>query len=191
MTARKQAKYARAAAKAGRPAQEGIREPSGRLSRSARKEIGADSVAEIRRVRAAAMAGMRDPIWGSELGRLFLSGKINAEQFRAGRQWAHLVARWRAIHCGPKINPKPGLAALFRVGGPTSEGPTVTDTIADQREAAVTGLIDEVLDSFPRGPSDPALVALRECCELDVAPVGYGGMLLLNDGLNHLAGMWG
>lgn len=187
----KQARMLAQQVAAGRKPQEGIREPSGRLSRSARKEVGADSVNEIKRVREAALAGMRDPIWGSELGRLFLNGKINAEQFRAGRQWSQLIARWRAVHVGPRINPKPGLSALFRVGS-CGPGPgSAADILADQREQAIAELVDEVLDSFARGPTDPALVALRECCELDVAPIGYGGLLLLSDGLDHLVALWG
>jgi hypothetical protein len=174
-------------AKAGRKAQIGIREPSGRLSRSARKLLGADSVNEIRRVREAALAGMRDPLWGTQLGRLFLEGKISGEQFRAGRNWAELMEKWRAIHCGPRFNPKPGLSNLFRVGG---GGASVGDIIADPHEATITALVDEVIESFSRGAADPLLIAVRECVELDLAPVGVGGWMLLDEGLAHLADWW-
>lgn len=187
-TARKDAKMARAAARAGRPAEEGIREPSGRLSRSAKRELGPDSVNEIVRMRAAALAGMRDPIWGTQLGRLFLTSKITAQQFRAGRQWCEVVDRWRKVHCGPSFNPKSGMASLHRVSGC---GVKLGDVLDDTRDRAVTALVDEVLTGFDRGAADPALLAMRECCEMDFVPVGYGGMLLLTDGLSRLAEIWG
>lgn len=190
-SARKIAKQSRAelrrAAKAGRPPEEGIREANGRLSRAAKQIVGADSVGEIKRLREAALSGMRDPLWGTQLGRLFLEGKIVAAQFRAGRQWGELIEKWRAIHCGPRFNPKTGLSSLHRVGG---GGVSVGDVIADPREATITAMVDDVLKSFDRGVSDPQLVAVRECVELDLAPVGFGGALLLDDGLNHLADLW-
>lgn len=189
-TARKMAKRARSEAarcSAGRPPEEGIREPSGRLSRAAKKVVGADSVNEIRRLREAALSGMRDPLWGTQIGRLFLEGKVTAAQFRAGRQWGELMEKWRAVHCGPRFNPKTGLSTLHRVGG---GGVSVGDIIADEREAMVTAMVDDVIGSFDRGAADPHLIAVRECVEIDLAPVGYGGTLLLDDGLNHLAGLW-
>lgn len=190
-TARQVAKKARAeirrAAKAGRPPEEGIREPNGRLSRAAQKIVGADSVGEIKRLREAALSGMRDRLWGTQLGRLWLEGKITPQQFRAGRQWDELMGKWRAIHCGPRFNPKAGLANLFRVGG---GGASVGDFVANPHEAMLTAMVDNVIGSFDRGVADPALIAVRECVELDLAPVGFGGKLLLEDGLNHLADLW-
>lgn len=191
VTARQTAKKARAeirrAAKSGRPPEEGIREPNGRLSRAAQKVVGGDSVGEIKRLREAALAGMRDRLWGTQLGRLWLEGKITPQQFRAGRQWDELIGQWRAVHCGPRFNPKAGLSNLFRVGG---GGASVGDFVADPREAMVTTMVDDVINSFDRGAADPGLIAVRECVELDLAPVGFGGKLLLDDGLNHLAELW-
>lgn len=190
-TARQNAKRARAdsrrAAKAGRPPEEGIREPNGRLSRAAQKIVGADSVGEIKRLREAALSGMRDRLWGTQLGRLWLEGKITPHQFRAGQQWEALIGKWRAIHCGPRFNPKAGLSNLFRVSG---GGVSVGEFVADPHEAMVTVMVDEVINSFDRGVADPTLIAVRECVELDLAPVGFGGKLLLDDGLNRLADFW-
>lgn len=190
-TARQNAKRARSeikrAAKGGRPPEEGIREPSGRLSRAAKQIVGADSVGEIKRLREAALSGMRDRLWGTQLGRLWLEGKITAQQFRAGRQWDELMAKWRAVHCGPRFNPKAGLSNLFRVGG---GGASTGDFIANPQEAMTAAMVDEVIESFDRGVTDPQLVAVRQCIELDLAPAGFGGKLLLDDGLYHLADLW-
>jgi hypothetical protein len=172
---------------AGRKPDLGIREPNGRLSRSAKKLLGSDSVNEIYRVRAAALSGAGDRRWGTQLGRLFLEGKITGEQYGAGMGWDRVITRWRAIHCGPQFNPKSGLAVLFRVSG---GGASIGDIVADPVEIETTELVDDVIGSFDRGISDPTLVAVRECVELDQMPVGFGGKLLLDDGLNHLADLW-
>lgn len=184
---REQARILAQQAGAGRKAQVGIREPNGRLSRAAKKLLGSDSVNEIYRVRAAALAGAGDKRWGTQLGRLFLEGKISGEQYGAGRSWDQLMERWRKIHCGPRFNPKAGLANLQRVSG---SGPSLGADEADQREEIVTQMVDDAICSFGRGASDPLLWAVRECVELDQAPVGLGGWMLLYDGLAHLAEWW-
>jgi len=174
-------------AKAGRKAEVGLREPSGRLSRSARKLLGADSVNEIYRVRAAALSGAGDKRWATQLGRLFLEGKISGEQYGAGQSWDRLMEQWRKIHCGPRFNPKAGLANLQRISG---SGPSVGADVADEQEEAIRDLVDKAIGSFSRGAGDPLLVAVRECVELDLAPVGVGGWMLLDEGLAHLVAHW-
>lgn len=192
----KQAQALSRMAKAGRKAQTGLREPNGRLSRAARKELGQENVNEIRRAREMAIAGVRDPIWGTQIGRLFLGKQVTPEQFGAARRWAELMEKWRAIHCGPRFNPKCGLASLLQ-GDPNemkkNPGTGTRFEIKedmDAHEATVTRLVNEAMDSFTRGSVDPTLVAVRDCVELDLAPVGFGGKLLLEDGLNHLATLW-
>lgn len=183
----KQAQALAVMANAGRKALVGIREPNGRLSRSARKLLGSDSVNEIYRVRAAALSGAGDKRWSTQLGRLFLEGKISGEQYGAGRSWDVLMEQWRKIHCGPRFNPKAGLANLQRVGG---SAPSVGADVADRQEEIVRQMVDDAIGSFSRGAADPLLVAVRECVELDQAPVGLGGWMLLDDGLAHLSEFW-
>ena len=65
------------------------REPNGRAQR------GALSPTEVRRLRDAAARGMRDPEWGTELGRLYLLREITGAMYAAGRRWTQDAARWR------------------------------------------------------------------------------------------------
>ena len=189
----KQAATLAAQASAGRKAQEGLREPRGRLSRAAKKVVGADSVNEIYRVRAAALAGAGDPRWGTQLGRLFLEGKISGEQYGAGRSWDAVMERWRRVILAPPFNPRCGLGSLYQPDPtePKKPGRKYEVTVdMDEQDAAVILMVNEVIEVFARGAADPQLVAVRECVEQDLAPVGYGGMLLLVEGLDRLAEHW-
>ena len=76
-----------------------MREPSGRLSRLSDMSIEECSPSQVKRLRDAAMRQMCDPEWGTELGRLFLSGRISASQFSAGKWFSMLsMAARNAIH---------------------------------------------------------------------------------------------
>lgn len=93
--------------RAGRKRKEGIREPNGRLKRETRqaakataKDMGGVSPGQIKRLRDMALAGVRDSIWGTVLGQLFLTNAITASQFEAGKRWANLHRLYlRAIEC--------------------------------------------------------------------------------------------
>ena len=50
--------------------------------------------AQVKRLRDAAMAGLRDPEWGTELGRLYLEGTITAAMYAAGKDWREKAARY-------------------------------------------------------------------------------------------------
>lgn len=183
----KQAAVLAAQASAGRKPQEGVREANGRLSRSARKMLE-EEPNQIARLRAAALAGVADKRWGTQLGRLFLERKITPEQYGAGSNWAALIERWRAVHCGPRFNPKAGLSNLQRVSG---GGASIGDDFADRNDELVADMVDKAIGSFARGAADPALIAVRDCVEQDIAPVGFGGKSLLDEGLSHLVEHWG
>lgn len=181
----KQAAVLSAQAAAGRKPKDGPREPNGRPSREAQKVLEKEAN-EVNRLRAAALAGMGDPRWATQLGRLFLERKISSEQYAVGCKWGTLMEQWRAIHCGPRFNPKAGLSSLDRVNG-GGAGPVDG---ADDRERAVMDDIDDAVGAFSRGAASAKLNAVRQCVEQDLAPVGYGGMLLLLDGLDRLADYW-
>lgn len=68
------------------------REPNGRLQRE--RELPA---AQVRRLRDAALAGLRQPEWGTELGRLLLTHVIDETQYAAGRRWADHAAKYRGV----------------------------------------------------------------------------------------------
>ena len=76
---------------AGRKRKQGRRYASGDLVR----EVETAPMA-IRRLHDAAVAGMADARWGTEIGRLYLVRRITSEQFAAGSRWAELASRHSA-----------------------------------------------------------------------------------------------
>ena len=66
------------------------REPNGRPQRE--REFPPTMV---RRLRDAAMRGLRDQEWGTELGRLFLEKAITEEMYAAGRKWGEEAEKYR------------------------------------------------------------------------------------------------
>ncbi len=76
---------------AGRKRKPGKRYASGDLVREV-----APAPSAIRRLRDAALAGMADARWGAEIGRLYLAGKLNSDQYGAGCRWADLASRHSA-----------------------------------------------------------------------------------------------
>lgn len=77
----------------GRKRKEGKRYASGDIVR----EVSTSPTA-IRRLRDAALSGMHDARWGTELGRLFLTSRLTAEQYNAGCRWEALAIRHRAAY---------------------------------------------------------------------------------------------
>lgn len=108
-----------------------VREPNGRRSRSQNQEPEACSPAQVRRLRDAAVAGMCDAEWGTELGRLFLQGKISAPQYAAGKWWAGLAVRARKAIDAPKEAPTKS-AFVKGLGGHDPD----PDSEAGQQQAA-------------------------------------------------------
>jgi hypothetical protein len=84
------------------------RERNGRLQRDA--ELPSPN--EVTRLRAASLAGMRDAVWGTMLGWLYLSGKISGAQFGAGKWFTDLLAE-HAIACQ---SPRPPRSASLERG---------------------------------------------------------------------------
>ena len=68
------------------------REPNGRIQREGREDT---APTEVRRLRDAALRGMRDPEWGTELGRLYLEGALTGAQYAAGKRWREEAAEYR------------------------------------------------------------------------------------------------
>jgi hypothetical protein len=175
---------------AGRKRQLGVREPNGRLSRAVQKAVDARTSNEIRRLRDACILGMRDPMWGTELGRLLLGGKIEPEHFEAGRRWANLVAAWRQQHVGPPISPKGCLANLS--GEPRGVASDRTDDPeAVQRAVEIGGELKGAFAAIKDAPEGRfALRVLQDCCEMNRAVVLVSDLASLKIGLAALSEYW-
>lgn len=75
--------------RAGRPRMvTAERDRSNRASRRINREISSTDPKEWPRLRDAALAGMANPMWGSELGRLMVRRSLTAAQFEAARRYS-------------------------------------------------------------------------------------------------------
>jgi len=113
-----------------------VRSPCGRISRSANPELM--SPAEVHRLVSAAQAGLRDPVWSSEIGRLHLQDKITSSQFAAAKRWSV------AAYSDACYSPRPPQTMSLDAAGGTSADPDSATGIRDARrhERAVESYLE-------------------------------------------------
>lgn len=164
-----------------------VREPNGRPSRQ-EPTTKQCSPGEVRRLRDAAMTSMRDPEWGTQIGRLFLEGKLTADRFEAGKRWAAKVAAYhKAILARPN-------APAIAIEGRGHSHPIDPGSEAGQLEAIkdLTAISEmEEAHAVLIGAGMLAEQAVRHTCEQDEAPVGTEGLNSLDIGLLWLSSYWG
>lgn len=166
-----------------------VREPNGRPSRVADREMTPCSPAEVRRLRDASLRGMQAPEWGTHLGRLFLEGKITAPQFEAGKRWAQLAAAARKAICAPAES---AAASTFvpKQGGhePDPDSERGKKIAADDR-TTVQAMMEAHAILIAAGML--AENAVRTVCEDDRALTAHEQLLALIRGLSWIAQHWG
>ena len=166
-----------------------IREPSGRLSRSMPGVTKACSPAEVRRLRDAALAGMQSSAWGTELGRLFLTGKIGAEAFEAGKWWGEMAAKYVDAIAAPAPDPRSMLLWKRGHGHPPDPDSALGREQAERERRTVVTMREAHATLAAAGTLVEATV--RAVCERGEAPVGEAGLQALDRGLVLLAGYIG
>jgi hypothetical protein len=144
------------------------REPNGRRSRSGQpKEY---PPAQVKRLRDAAMAGLRDPEWGTNAGRLFLDGTLSPECYAAAKWWREAASRYRQAICAPSADPR---AISLEAGrGSSAADP---DSPAGKDEARRHKGAIEIFDKAHKvllSAGKLAERAVRRLCENDESPVG-------------------
>jgi hypothetical protein len=154
------------------------REASGKI----RRPPALPSPLEVVRLRDAALAGMRDAVWGSALGWLFLCGKINASEFAAGRNWLTLVTHYAAALQAPR---QPGSAVLDAMGGTPPDPESLAGLREARREVLAVEDYLEALAVLKRYPS-AVLTAVQSCCEQSSVPGGLIELKCLKIGLGAL-----
>jgi hypothetical protein len=161
------------------------REPNGKPSRAlADRSTPSTSPAESRRLRDAALTGMRQAEWGTQLGRLFLAHKITSEHYQAGQRWSERAGLYRqALDC-PAADPR--AMDFDKRGGE----PIDPDSEQGKREVkrhirAAASFVDTHAALLECGSRVVATV--RSVCERDEAPVGHQGLLDLSTGLQRIA----
>lgn len=160
------------------------REPNGR----AQREPQLPSPSEVKRLRDAALAGMRDPLWGTEIGRLYLAGKITATMFAAGKRWAELAAQYSQALQSPAPDPK--AISIERIGAQHID----PDSPEGRREArrharAVASFLDAHIAIMNHGRAAERIV--RTVCERGQMAQGHAEIIALTGGLATLAAFWG
>ncbi len=159
------------------------REPNGRVQRV--QQLGAG---EIRRLRDAAMSGLRDPMWGTELGRLHLTGKITTVQFAAGRQWCEYAARYQQALCCPSPDPKAVAWESLKSEGADPDSPEGRKEARRHVRSVASYQDAHVALKSSLGVS---VRILQQVCERDEMLTGHMELQSLICGLDALAGFWG
>lgn len=160
------------------------RTPSMRPSR-AQEDYGRDySPTEVRRLRDAAMRGLRDAEWGTELGGLYLERKITAAMYGAGKWWREMaVAHLSAINA-PCPTPR-------RISLEGSMGGTAPDPDSDEglRIAARERDTLKLFNAAHKELIAAGMLAehyVRELCEENLRPFGSAPMAATVAGLQRL-----
>jgi hypothetical protein len=159
-----------------KPRDRGERFPSGKLRREPPPVM-------VRRLRDAALAGLRDPEWGTELGRLYLEGTITATMYAAGKAWRDKAARYvRAINSFGVRSP---VLEQGRAGSPPDPD-SETGREQARREANDMERFFEA-HAILLSAGRLAEATVRRLCEHDEGPCGHAELIALRNGLSALA----
>lgn len=166
-----------------------VREPNGRLSRTTEAAINARAPAAVKRLMQAAMSGMADKEWGTELGRLLLGGKIDEPLFEAGLRWARLVTQYYKATNTPSPHPR---SAAFVGGGKAMEPDP--DSEEGQKIAEIEIVLCKDMQEAHGVLFGAGMLAerqVRATCEHGALVVTPHELLALRTGLEWLALHWG
>lgn len=170
-------------ARAGRKRKDGEREASGRLSQAVKRAMEPNSPAEVKRLRDASLAEMRDPAFGWQIGRYWLEKRLDAHEFEAGKRLRHLIEAYRKAAGIPSPHPRSTLPMLEARGhdpSPDSE----RGRAEAERAVALAGALTAAVGSITPGVVRQTVI---EVVERDIACVGPHGMAWLRHGLGELA----
>ena len=160
------------------------RTPSGRPSRAGEPKEHAPAL--VQRLREAALRGMADPEWGTELGRLFLQQAITAPMYAAGKRWAEMASKYqRTIGVFPSRSVSLERGIRSAQPDPDSEEGR---KIAKREANAAERFFEAHAVLVQHGALAEAVV--RRLCEHNEMPIGVGELMKLRTGLDALAFHW-
>ena len=168
-------------AKTGRKRAAVVREDNGRAQRERER-----SPTAIRRLMDAALSDMRDPQWGTSLGRLLLTSSITETMYDAGKRWVAMATKYQQsigifpVHTAQMEAGRRGMAP----DPDTPEGQKIVEREANGAERYFEA--DTVLAKAGRG----IRTAVRRVCEDNETPCGFDELARLRTGLMHLASLW-
>jgi hypothetical protein len=158
------------------------RTPNGRLARRVADTMMPPT--QIKRLLDAAADGLRDGMWGSSLGRLYLTQKISAGELSAGQHWAMLVTEYSQACRSPK---PPSTVQLEKLGGSSIDPDSEQGVLEVERHEKISARYLAGRNAL-RIAGGAAERAVTTTCELDQAPAGFEELNALRDGLRALAG---
>jgi hypothetical protein len=158
------------------------RTASGQLSHAGEEREFAPT--QVKRLRDAALQRMAAPEWGSELGRLYLQGRITSTMYAAGKHWSELAHNYRnAIGVFPVRGSTGERSGNSHPIDPGSDrGAKIARREADQAERFF--LAHAVLVRVE------AASLVRALCEDNQAPCGSNELMRVRKGLNALTAHW-
>lgn len=157
------------------------REPNGRHQREK-----SPAPTQVKRLRDAALAGMTQPEWGTELGRLFLNDVITDAMYAAGKRWREWAATFhKAIGVFPVRSASPQTG---RAGSPPDPDSPEGQKIARRESDAAERFFAAHAALTAAGAREERIV--RALCERNEAPCGFEELMRLRKGLLALVSHW-
>jgi hypothetical protein len=138
---------------------------------------------QVRRLRDAALSGLRDPEWGTELGRLYLARRISEAQYAAGKWWVETAA-W--YHQALGVQPLRSASVELGRGGSSPDPDSMRGKELAVREAERAERYFEA-HSVLMNAGQGAERAVRDVCESGLACVSSADLMALRVGLLALA----
>ena len=142
--------------------------------------------AEVRRIRDGVAAGVRPAEWGTMLGWLYLTDKINSMQYSVGKRWADLAADYSEACQSPRM---PRSAKFDAGGGSVLDPDCAKGRHEAKRHARMVADYTDGLRVLERAGRRVPFV-MRDVCELGLAPDGWESEEALRSGLQELAAFW-
>ena len=134
----------------------------------------------------AAAEGLRDPLWGSMIGRLHLNGKISSAELATAKHWARIVANYSAACCSPR---PPRTVPLDAIGGTPVDPDSATGEREVRRHERASAAWLEGRNALRLAGRDAERV-VDDVCAQDRAPAGFDDLNALRAGLAALAALW-
>ena len=163
-----------------------IRKPGGRIYSYGSPPSELLSPTEVRRLVDGAAMGLKDSTWSSTLGRLHLTGKINASQFAAGKRWAELVSNYAEASQGPR---QPRTKPLDAIGGASADPDSEKGAKEARRHERATANYREGRHALRLAGSEAERV-VESVCVQDQALAGFDELGVLRTGLQSLSTWW-
>lgn len=160
------------------------RTSSGQYSRADKAKEYAPT--QVKRLRDAAIMGMADPEWGTELGRMFLQHSITPEMYAAGKRWSEMAASYQhAIGVFP-------IRSISLERGIRSAQPDPDSDKGQEVSRREINAQERFFEAHSILISEGCLAeaVVRRLCEHNEIPVGTSELLKLRVALLALARYW-